>query len=228
MNEKHWRNVFIYGTLFFLVILVAMTVDSLAQVNAGRTPEVTDQVVAGKRVWQVRNCSSCHTILGIGGYFAPELTKTMDRRGAAWMYDWLKDPKAVDPNATMPNQKLTDAQAADLTAFFTWVSGIDTNDWPPAPIAAAAGGSGESAGALLFQQKGCAGCHRINGQGAAGPGPDLSKIGSEPYDGMPNTPEFLAAWLDDPAAQKPGTTMPRLPLTPAERDALVEYMVGLK
>lgn len=83
-------------------------------------------------------------------------------------------------------------------------------------------------GAALFKQKGCSACHRIGGQGPTGIGPDLSRIGGQPYDGLPNTPEFLAKWLDNPQAQKANTMMPRMPLTPAERDALVRYLTSLK
>jgi cytochrome c2 len=83
-------------------------------------------------------------------------------------------------------------------------------------------------GAGIFKQKGCSACHRIGGRGPMGIGPDLSKIGGTPYDGLPNTPEFLAKWLENPQAQKPSTMMPRLPLTPTERDALVRYLTSLK
>ena len=65
-------------------------------------------------------------------------------------------------------------------------------------------------------------------RGAAGPGPDLSHIGSTPYDGLPNTADFLARWLADPPAVQPGTLMPKLSLRPAEVDSLVQYFVALK
>jgi len=81
---------------------------------------------------------------------------------------------------------------------------------------------------MLFQRKGCSACHMAAGLGASGPGPDLTHIGGTPYDALPNTPEFLSRWLDDPQAVKPGTLMPRTPLSAAERDALVEYLVSLK
>ncbi len=226
-SEKTLRNIFLSGTLIFLVIFLGMTIDSLTQVVNARTAQVTDQVVAGKRLWQNKNCNDCHTILGIGGYFAPELTTVYDRRGAAWLQAWLKNPPAVIPGTTMPHQNLTDAQVSDLVAFLRWVSQIDTNNWPPQPIGATGAGSATPDGATLFRQKGCIGCHAINGPGGTF-GPALSRIGSQPYDALPNTPEFLAQWLTDPAAQKPGTTMPRIALTPAERDALVQYLTGLK
>lgn len=83
-------------------------------------------------------------------------------------------------------------------------------------------------GQQIFSLKGCIGCHMINGLGANGPGPNLSTIGSQPYDALANDPEFLAKWLEDPQAMKPGTTMPRTQLTEAEINALVTYLTSLK
>ncbi len=229
MSEKALRNIFIAGTLFFFLILAGMTADTLRQVNNIRTPPLTDQVVEGKRVWQSKNCDDCHTILGIGGYYAPEVTKVFNRRGAGWLRSWLKDPLSMDPAATMPNQHLSDSQIESVVAFFDWVSQIDTNNWPPQPLALGAAGTGsQPSGALLFDQKGCSACHMVNGRGAAGPGPDLSHIAGQPYDGLPNTPDFLAKWLADPQAQKPGTLMPRLGLSDSDIQTLVEYLTGLK
>ena len=229
MSERVLRNIFIFGTLFFFVILGVMTVDSLRQVRETRTAPLTEAVVEGKRVWQSKNCNDCHTILGIGGYYAPELTKVFDQRGAAWLRSWLKDPLAVNPAATMPNQNLSKDQIENLVAFFEWVSKIDTNNWPPQPLSVSESqGSSQPLGARLFDQKGCSGCHLVNGKGTAGPGPDLSHIATQPYGGLPNTPEFLAKWLANPQAQKPTTTMPRLRLSESEIQALVDYLAGLK
>jgi mono/diheme cytochrome c family protein len=80
-----------------------------------------------------------------------------------------------------------------------------------------------SVGAALFRNKGCASCHRHDAvpgaTGGNGPAaPDLSA-----YAG---TTAFVARWLADPAAVRPGTKMPKLPL--AERDirALAEFVAG--
>lgn len=226
MSERVLRNIFIFGTLAFLVVLVAMSRDSLSRVASRRTPALTPEVVAGKRAWQGKNCNDCHTILGIGGYYAPDLTKVVERRDAAWLGRWLAAPQAVSAAATMPNQGLDAAAVTSLVAFLTWVDGVNTNGWPPPPRLGLSAGT--ASGAMLFQQKGCAGCHALGGRGPVGPGPDLSRIGSTPYDGLPNTPEFLAKWLEDPQVQKPGTLMPRIPLTPTERDALVRYLMSLQ
>ena len=228
MTERSLQRTFIWGTAVFLLILAGMTVDSLHKVNAGRTPVVTDQVARGKYVFQRKNCNDCHTILGIGGYYAPELTKVADRRDAAWLTAFLADPQAAKPGTTMPDQKLSAADVADLVAFFDWVRHIDTNGWPPEPLARLGTAASRPTPPGAWQAKGCAGCHMVDGQGAAGPGPDLSHIATTPYDGLANTAEFLSKWLADPAAVKPGTTMPKLPLAPAELDSLVRYLVALK
>lgn len=225
MTERALRNTFVVGTIVSLAALGMMTWDSLSQVTSLRTAPLSADVVAGKKIFQAKNCNDCHTILGIGGYYAPELTKVTQRRDTAWLRRWLVDPRAVSPAATMPNQHLSDAQAAQVVAFMQWVGSINTNNWPPAPRLRLGGGT-EVSGAVLFQTKGCSACHRI---GDVGEGePDLSHIGSVPYDGLANTPEFLKVWLDNPEAVKRNTTMPRVPLTPAERDALVQYLTSLK
>lgn len=224
MSERAWRNVFIYGTLLSLILLAGMTIHSLREVTSTRTPAVTAEVAHGKRLWQARNCNDCHTILGIGGYFAPDLTKAASRRDTAWLQGFLEAPQAVKAGTTMPAQKLTAPQAAQLVTFLTWVSQIDTNNWPPPPAIGAEG----SAGAMLFDQKGCSGCHLVSGRGADGPGPELTHIASVPYEHLPNTEAGLAAWLRNPQSVKPDTVHPNLGLTDAEIRALVQYLRGLR
>jgi cytochrome c2 len=228
VTEKTLQRTFVWGTVVFVALLVAMTVDSLHKVNAGRTPVVTDQVAHGKYVFQRKNCNDCHTILGIGGYFAPDLTKIADNRDTTYLKAFLADPQNIKPGTTMPNQKLAEADVVDLVAFLDWVRHIDTNGWPPKPLASLGTTGGRPTPPGAWQAKGCTGCHMIDGQGAKGPGPDLSHIGTTPYDGLANTAEFLAKWLTDPPAAKPGTLMPKLPLSQAERDSLVQYLVALK
>ena len=227
MSEKTLGRILLYGTIFFVVALIGLTVNSMMQIKSQRTPAVTDQMVAGKSVWQDRICQDCHTLLGIGGYLAPELTKEATRRDATFLTSWLTNPQAVKPGTTMPDQHLTTQQVSDVIAFLQWVNQIDTNNWPPQPKASAGGATGAT-WALLFQQKGCVACHMINGQGATGPGPNLSHIGSQPYDQLSNTPDFLYRWIEDPQAIKPGTIMPTIPMTPDERLAIVQYLISLK
>ncbi len=226
LTEKVLQRILVAGTALSLVALVAMSSDSLRKVKAGRTPALSDAAARGKHVWNSRNCNDCHTVLGIGGYFAPELTRVLERRDTVYLARWLLDPRATKPGTTMPPQRLTDAEARDLVAFLVWVRGIDTNGWPPLPATGAGGGA--MPGRTVMEQKGCFGCHVINGYGTKETAPDLSHIGSTRYDALPNTPDFLDRWIDNPAAQKPGTMMPHLAMTPAERADIVSYLETLR
>ncbi|NJO04468.1 MAG: cytochrome c oxidase subunit II [Chloroflexaceae bacterium] len=83
-----------------------------------------------------------------------------------------------------------------------------------------------SEGQDLFTSKGCIGCHAVGGLGAgAEVGPDLTNLASrQQIAGMlPYNRENLKSWIIDPS-QKPGSKMPRIPLTDAEAEAIVEYL----
>ncbi len=66
----------------------------------------------------------------------------------------------------------------------------------------------------------CVACHTV-GDGAR-VGPDLAGVGSR------RTAADIDKWLQDPAAYKPGTVMPKLPMTDAERAELVTWLASLR
>lgn len=86
-------------------------------------------------------------------------------------------------------------------------------------------------GERLFLSR-CAACHTIAGTPAGGlAGPDLSHLATRTTLAaglIPNDPAHLIAWIRNPQAIKPGVLMPRVPMTEADRDALVVYLRSLK
>lgn len=92
-----------------------------------------------------------------------------------------------------------------------------------------------SQGKELFKQKGCAGCHTVEGYSEGKVGPSLTDLGDRTTIGagiLPNTEENLAAWLRNPQALKPGNYMPTLwreddPHANEEIEALVAYLHSL-
>ncbi|CAN5327508.1 cytochrome c oxidase subunit II [soil metagenome] len=83
---------------------------------------------------------------------------------------------------------------------------------------------------LAIVEAQCAACHAIEGTSAQGQvGPALTGFANQELiaDVIENTPENLAAWLDDPQAIKPGTAMPNLPLSEADIINLVTYLETL-
>src|SRR5512138_2339300 len=129
MGNRAARAFFWTATAASTAVFLALTVDTLGTIP-GRTRqgELTPSVVAGKRAWQGHDCNDCHTILGIGGYYAPDLTRVSGVRDDAWLRAFLSDPERVWPAPRrMPDQGLSPGEIGDLTAFFRWVGGIDTN-----------------------------------------------------------------------------------------------------
>jgi len=83
-----------------------------------------------------------------------------------------------------------------------------------------------------FTRASCGNCHTIRGTTADGSvGPDLTHLASRQTLAsltLPNTPDYLRAWIRDPGRFKPGTRMPKLRLTSRELDELVAYLERLK
>ncbi len=223
MTKAQARSVFIWGTALSAIILLALTYNSLSQIpKRTNQDKLTAQVAAGKWVWQKHNCNDCHTILGIGGYYAPDLTKVMSHRDAAWMRDFLQDPQKVWPaGRKMPKQNLTDEEITDLIAFFSWVNDINTNNWPPQPLVARA--SAQAApGEAVFRAEGCSACHTLGGVGGH-VGPDLSHVGAR------RSKQWIEAQLQNPKSHDPNSIMPSFGKLPAKDMAdLVDYLAAMQ
>jgi len=99
----------------------------------------------GKLTSQAKNCMNCHTLLGNGAYYAPDLTKAwLDPMWGATMQgmtgksskeeamaEFLQHPDKYPTHARMmPNLKITAKEAQGLVAFLKHMSSIDTNGFP--------------------------------------------------------------------------------------------------
>ena len=229
LSKSQAKAFFLIGTGVFSAIFIGLTVDTFQripkQTNAG---EMNASVIRGKHLFDRKNCMGCHTILGEGAYYAPELTKVYERRGPAFIKAMLKDPEAMYPGQRkMTNYKFNDEEMEDLTAFLQWIGKMDLNGFPPKPDLLSGSGAGQSSEKAasssqpkVFNQM-CAACHSLNGQGG-NIGPALDGVGSR------MDKDYLTKWLTDPNLVKPGTQMPKLPLTPEEIDALATYLFSLK
>lgn len=136
------RNIFYGGSLFFLVTFVALTVHSHYYMRTSSTDEstLTEAVARGKHVWERNSCINCHSLLGEGAYFAPELGNVWVRYGGrddaesarAALIAWMQaQPSGVEGRRQMPQFNLTDQELNDLVDFLEWTSRIDTQGWPP-------------------------------------------------------------------------------------------------
>jgi len=136
------RNIFYGGSLFFLIVFVALTIVSHFYILHSSTDvaSLTDGVARGKHVWERNACIDCHTLLGEGAYFAPELGNVWVRYGGrddaegardafkAWMQ---AQPTGIPGRRQMPQFHLSDQELNDLADFLEWTSRVNTQNWPP-------------------------------------------------------------------------------------------------
>jgi cbb3-type cytochrome oxidase cytochrome c subunit len=127
---------------------------------------------------------------------------------ANWVYNWVKDPKQVWPDTKMPSLRLTDDEAANVTAYLESMKNpeFEKKPWPdtdPAMLdeivlgflkanstefeakdklkAMSAQDKTMLAGERLIAQYGCFGCHNIPKFENAQPiGTELSTAGTKP------------------------------------------------
>ena len=234
LSKSQARLFFLGGTLVFSCVFLYLTVDSIGKIpEQTRSVNITAEVKRGKHLFDKNNCMGCHTILGEGAYYAPELTKVYERRGPEWMAVFLKDPEAMYPNQRkMVNYHLKPEEISDLIAFFKWIGEMDLNGFPPKPDILPVQTSGAStstqstnAGTTLaipakFTAL-CTSCHQLGGKGG-NVGPALDGVGSR------RDAAWIDAWLKDPNAVKPGTAMPQMPLSELERQELASFLAAQK
>lgn len=180
-DEDLWRKCAIWVTALMAVVLISLTMHSVAVITAGseRVPaysainhrifyrmdperrrqvpvigpeaplfgrklteaEAEALVTRGKLTVQAKNCMNCHTLLGNGAYFAPDLTKAWldplwgsEAYREQLMITFLMDPgrnaRGFGTGRKMPNLGITEDEARGIIAFLKWMSAIDTNGFP--------------------------------------------------------------------------------------------------
>ncbi len=241
LSKSQARAFFFGGTGVFALAFIALTIDSMRQLPQQTHAEnITDAVKRGKHIWEDNNCMGCHTLFGEGAYYAPELTKVVERRGKDWMRVFLRDPQAMFPGQRkMVQYHFKPEQIEDVIAFFEWCGNVDLNGFPAKPPlarqlsanAAAASGPATSFKLLpkpipaIFTTAACIGCHSISGEGGAA----AAAIGAPPLDGVSVrlTRDYVTNWIRDPHKIKPETKMPNLvPLVVSEAQLpeIVNYL----
>ena len=189
----------------------------------------TPQLNLGRTMLTRYGCVHCHAITRPDGTkvlatdYPPSLVHIADKTTREWIYSWLKDPQAYAASATMPNYKLSDGDASDISAYLVRTSVPHAGDTVAADAMTAANADA-TAGPSLYGQSFCASCHAV--QNAAGNivggdiGPELTRIGNKAK------PEWLTAWLQNPRIYDATTPMPHYRFSPQQVTTLTAYLKG--
>lgn len=180
---------------------------------------------AGKKLFEDKTCSACHSIGG-GDLVGPDLKNVTKERSSEWLHAWISAPDALiakkDPIAVellakfngmeMPNLGLSSTEVDNILAFLgSGGGGGSSAAAAPALKGDAEKGKEYFTGNERFANGGppCMACHSTGGLGAFGGGhlgPDLTEVSkrlgganglSSWLAGLP-TPTMKAVWTKQP------------------------------
>lgn len=134
------RNIYFGGGLFAILVFVGLSFDTVQQIpKLSHEDTITESVVLGKKVWENNDCIGCHTILGEGAYYAPELGNAFKRLSGGdekafkeYLSGWMAaQPLDTPDRRKMPQFHLTPKQVDNLADFLIWTSKVNNQEWPP-------------------------------------------------------------------------------------------------
>jgi nitric oxide reductase subunit C len=231
MTKGAAKLIFWVGTLVSVLIFIWMTVDFHRREKDFTDPEgLTATVVAGKKVWHKYNCNNCHTILGFGAYYAPDMTKAYYRLGRSNIVNIVMHPEKVYKNSfrKMPNLGVTEEEAGQLVEFLHWTADIENRKWPPqdekyVQAARLRETEPESLAKTDIVLGVCGGCHSFENQGrdVAGDFNDIAK--SIDWDRA-----TLIEFILDPESVDSGSGMPPQDVSRETAGLIADFVLGLK
>ena len=123
-----------YGSALcsFLVFFILSFYSFSSLQERDEIENITPLVAKGKIIWEENNCIGCHSLLGDGAYYAPELGNVYKRRGREYIKAWIKMmPTNIEGRRKMPNFEFSNEELEALIAFLKWTSEINNSRWPP-------------------------------------------------------------------------------------------------
>jgi mono/diheme cytochrome c family protein len=204
----------------------------------------TPRLNRGRELLAKLNCVGCHRLQGVErpAMLGPDLTNLGSKVTRAWIYKWLKEPRAItasdgsvevngyenEDEPRMPKFRLSEAE---LVALSGYLSTLQSEKNPPYKFDAGVVASWEKRPDLLeqgetrFRQMFCITCHSLAVTRAGETkliggniGPELTKVGSKV------NPEWLTAWLRNPQAYLSHAEMPRYQWSDADLFVVSRYI----
>jgi mono/diheme cytochrome c family protein len=177
-------------------------------------------------------CLSCHTIRGVGGGFAPDLSFEGSKAKPEWLRDFLKKPDVIRPMLKqMPLFKLGGEigmvrgylSEDEVNIIVDYIRAILVSSDIPDDFEMKKRLEDVNAeeGGELFRKKGCLACHQIGKDGGA-VGPSLSQVGSRLH------PGYIFMHVKDPQKMVPGAVEPNYNMGDEEVLKITKFLSKLQ
>ena len=135
-------------------------------------------IKAGEETVKTVGCLTCHAVDGLGSDFAPALDSVGAKVTPNYLRQWIIDPKAYDPDTSMPSLRLSTREVDNVVAY------LMSLQQPTSNVATESIGEVDVAeGETLVRTYGCFGCHEIPGfENESKVGADLGEFGAKAAD----------------------------------------------
>ncbi len=155
----------------YLATMTDQTLDD-SQVTYSKSESA---IKAGEETVKTVGCLSCHAVGDLGSDFAPALDSVGTKVTPNYLRNWIEDPKAYDPNTSMPSLRLSQTELNDVVAYLMSLQKPTTM-----PATESVGDIDVAEGEKLVRTYGCFGCHEIPGfENESKVGADLGEFGAK-------------------------------------------------
>ncbi len=202
------------------------------QLTTATDEEKADLEEIGSTRFREARCISCHRINGKGGTVATDLGRVASKVSKQWLYNYLKNPKHLQPNVEMPRYRLKENELIGVVAYM--VSEFVDYEFVEIPASTPDPQYYEK-GLALFKKYNCNGCHVLGGvNNSEEMGPELSYVGSKKLYEIDfgkssieqSLPSYLYNKLKSPRIFSSSMKMPDYEFTDEEVQAITVALLG--
>jgi mono/diheme cytochrome c family protein len=187
----------------------------------------------GSTRFREARCISCHAINGKGGYVATDLGKVASKVSSSWLFNYIKNPKRLQPGVVMPRFRFSDEELLGVVAYMEGEFVDFDMETPPARTIDP--GFYEK-GLALFRKYNCGGCHSLGGvKRMEEMAPELKAIGSKKLYEIDfgksvidqTLPSYLQTKLLDPRGFSESMKMPKFGFSEQDAEAVTVALLGI-
>ncbi len=205
-----------------------------------KRPDLAEQ---GEARFRQMFCTTCHSLAVtragetklIGGDIGPELTKVASKVNVVWLTSWLRDPQGYLVHSSMPRYQWSEEDLFKVTRYIMG-SLTDSDLLSNVPQLAPPRAEEIQLGRRLFQDKGCASCHVIQGIPSQKDfGPDLSNLGGKSVSQLDfgnskiprNLIKYIQSKVVDPRSVNPAARMPQYSFSSADLEMITTALLSM-